>query len=70
MRDFSITGIPTKDYYDFHGEPESRIMFGSTAIYASAALANQGCGYCVQWANQLRSGQKIAHPLDRRRGQV
>ncbi|MEM7115544.1 MAG: PfkB family carbohydrate kinase [Chloroflexota bacterium] len=42
MRDFSLTGIPTKDYYDFHGEAESRIMFGSTAIYASAALANQG----------------------------
>ena len=42
MRDFSITGTPTKDYYDFFGETESRIMFGSTAIYASAALANQG----------------------------
>lgn len=42
MRDFSITGIPTKDYYDFHGETKSRIMFGSTAIYASAAIANQG----------------------------
>ncbi len=42
MYDFAITGIPTKDYYDFHGESESRIMFGSTAIYASAALANQG----------------------------
>lgn len=49
MRDFAITGIPTKDYYDFHGENESRIMFGSTAIYASAALANQG-------ANILFSG--------------
>lgn len=42
MRDFSITGIPTKDYYDFHGETESRVMFGSTAVYAAAALANQG----------------------------
>lgn len=42
MRDFSITGIPTKDYYDFFGETESRIMFGSTAIYASVALAKQG----------------------------
>jgi sugar/nucleoside kinase (ribokinase family) len=42
MHDFAITGIPTKDFYDFHGETESRIMFGSTAIYAAAALANQG----------------------------
>ena len=42
MRDFAITGIPTKDYYDFHGETESRIMLGSTAIYASMALAKQG----------------------------
>ena len=42
MRDFSITGTPTKDYYDFFGETESRVMFGSTAIYAAAALANQG----------------------------
>ena len=42
MRDFSITGIPTIDYYDFHGEMESRIMFGSTAIYAAVALARQG----------------------------
>lgn len=42
MYDFAITGIPTKDYYDFHSETESRIMFGSTAVYAAAALANQG----------------------------
>ena len=42
MRDFSITGIPTVDYYDFPGETESRILFGSTAIYAATALANQG----------------------------
>ena len=42
MREFSLTGIPTVDYYDFLGETESRIMFGSTAIYAAAALANQG----------------------------
>ncbi len=42
MRDFSLTGIPTVDYYDFLGETESRIMFGSTAIYAAAALAKQG----------------------------
>ena len=42
MREFSLTGIPTVDYYDFLGETESRIMFGSTAIYAAAALAKQG----------------------------
>ena len=42
MREFSFTGIPTVDYYDFLGETESRIMFGSTAIYAAAALAKQG----------------------------
>ena len=57
MYDFSITGIPTKDYYDFHGERESRIMFGSTAIYASAALASQG-------ANILFSGP-ISTDLDK-----
>ena len=42
MRDFSVTGIPTIDYYDFFGETESRIMFGSTAVYASVAFAKQG----------------------------
>ena len=38
MRDFSITGIPTKDYYDFHGETRephhvweySYLCFGGT----------------------------------------
>ena len=57
MRDFSITGIPTKDYYDFFGEAESRIMFGSTAIYASVALARQG-------ADILFSGP-ISNELDK-----
>ena len=42
MREFSFTGIPTVDYYDFLGETESRIMLGGTAIYAAAALAKQG----------------------------
>ena len=42
MREFSFTGVPTVDYYEFFGETESRIMFGSTAIYAAAALAKQG----------------------------
>ena len=41
MRDFSVTGIPTVDYYDLFEETESRILFGSTAIYAAAALAKQ-----------------------------
>ena len=58
MRDFSITGIPTKDYYDFHDENESRIMFGSTAVYASAALAKQG-------ANVVFSGP-ISRDLDKK----
>jgi sugar/nucleoside kinase (ribokinase family) len=42
MREFSFTGIPTVDYYDFYREAESRVIFGSTAIYAAAALAKQG----------------------------
>ncbi len=42
MREFSFTGVPTVDYYDFFGETESRVIFGSTAIYAAAALAKQG----------------------------
>lgn len=58
MRDFSITGVPTQDYYDFFGETESRIMFGSTAIYASVALAKQG-------ADILFSGP-ISSELDKR----
>lgn len=58
MRDFSITGIPTVDYYDFFGETKSRVMFGSTAIYASVALAKQN-------ANILFSGP-IGHDLDKR----
>ena len=58
MRDFSITGIPTIDYYDFFGETESRIMFGSTAIYASVALAIQG-------ADIVFSGP-ISNELDKR----
>ncbi|MBH28165.1 MAG: hypothetical protein CL789_02875 [Chloroflexi bacterium] len=49
MRDFSFTGIPTVDYYDLFEEPETRILLGSTAIYAAAALAKQG-------ANVLFSG--------------
>ena len=49
MRDFSFTGIPTVDYYDLFEETKPRILLGSTAIYAAAALAKQG-------ANVLFSG--------------
>ena len=63
MRDFSITGIPTKDYYDFHGEAKSRIMFGSTAIYASAALANQGADVLFSGPISHRLDKKLLEPL-------
>ncbi len=63
MRDFSITGIPTKDYYDFHGESESRIMFGSTAIYASAALANQGADIMFSGPISTKLDKKLLAPL-------
>lgn len=63
MRDFSITGIPTKDYYDFHDESESRIMFGSTAIYASAALANQGADLIFSGPISTEIDKKLLVPL-------
>lgn len=63
MYDFSITGIPTKDYYDFHGEPESRIMFGSTAIYAAAALAKQGANVLFSGPISTDLDKKLLSPL-------
>ena len=64
MRDFSITGIPTKDYYDFHGETESRIMFGSTAIYASAALAMQGADILFRGPISRELDRRLLVPLE------
>ena len=63
MRDFSITGIPTRDYYDFFGEDESRIMFGSTAIYAAAALANQGADVLFSGPISTDLDQTLLKPL-------
>lgn len=63
MRDFSITGIPTKDYYDFHGEAESRIMFGSTAIYASVALASQGADIVFSGPISTELDKSLLTPL-------
>lgn len=63
MYDFSITGIPTQDYYDFHGEAESRIMFGSTAIYASAALANQGANILFSGPISTALNKSLLTPL-------
>ena len=42
MKHFSFTGVPTVDYYYLYQETEPRVVLGSTAIYASAALAKQG----------------------------
>ena len=63
MRDFSITGIPTKDYYDFYGEAESRIMFGSTAVYAAAALANQGADILFSGVISTELDKTLLTPL-------
>lgn len=63
MRDFSITGIPTVDYYDFFGETESRIMFGSTAIYASVALAKQGADIVFSGPISNAVDKKLLTPL-------
>ena len=63
MRDFSLTGIPTKDYYDFHGESESRVMFGSTAIHASATLANQGADILFSGPISTDLDKKLLEPL-------
>ena len=63
MRDFSITGIPTLDYYDFFGETESRIMFGSTAIYASVALAKQGADILFSGPISNALDKKLLTPL-------
>ncbi|MCP5096322.1 MAG: hypothetical protein GY943_12290 [Chloroflexi bacterium] len=63
MRDFSITGIPTLDYYDFFGETKSRIMFGSTAIYASVALAKQGADIVFSGPISNELDKKLLTPL-------
>ena len=63
MHDFSITGIPTKDYYDLYGETESRIMFGSTAIYASAALAKQGADILFSGPISTNLDKNLLTPL-------
>ena len=63
MRDFSITGIPTIDYYDFYGETESRTMFGSTAIYASVALAQQGADIVFSGPIGNNLDKKLLLPL-------
>ena len=63
MRDFSITGVPTIDYYDFYGETESRTMFGSTAIYASVALAQQGADIVFSGPIGNNLDKKLLLPL-------
>ena len=63
MREFSFTGIPTVDYYDFFGETESRVIFGSTAIYAAAALAKQGADVLFSGPVGTDLNQNLLTPL-------